>query len=250
MALLGSPQDRFPQMMSPPSRTVGTAAHNLDAAPEEKEHVDGCWSQAASAISAASSEHFSLPGRRVQAVDNLMYGVGQQGLFHLCANPAFEFVKGDVRREAAVRRRLHTDVMVHLAAMIVGTSACDRDPLLATSVNLEAVRLLSTLRSPPATRRSPNTNSGYRPPAGQSFCTEESPAPAYALWPHKVREAESLYATAEAPTSGLALRHCIQHAPAAASTCSSIILFTRLSRKAIWFSLKRISRETISMFVM
>ncbi len=33
-------------------------------------------------------EHLLDAGCRVQAVDNLMYGVGQQGLFHLCATPA------------------------------------------------------------------------------------------------------------------------------------------------------------------
>ena len=49
-------------------------------------------------------EHLLAAGHRVQAVDNLMYGVGQQGLFHLCANRAFDFVKGDVRDEALMTR--------------------------------------------------------------------------------------------------------------------------------------------------
>src|SRR5438552_9518710 len=92
-------------------------------------------------------EHLLDAGYHVTALDNLMYGAGQQGLYHLCANPPFDFVKGDVRDEQAMQSALRrADIVIHLAA-IVGASACDRDPLLATSVNLDAVRLLVRLRS-------------------------------------------------------------------------------------------------------
>ena len=137
-------------------------------------------------------EHLLAAGHRVHAVDNLMYGVGQQGLFHLCANLAFDFVKGDVRDEALMRGLVRdADVIIHLAA-IVGASACDRDPLLATSVNLEAVRLLSRLRSPRQIVIYPNTNSGYGATSGQSFCTEESPLRPISLYGRTKVEAESL----------------------------------------------------------
>src|SRR6185295_6242508 len=83
-------------------------------------------------------EHLLDAGFAVTALDNLMYGAGQQGLFHLCANPAFDFVKGDVRDEAVMRSALKdADVLVHLAA-IVGAAACDRDPVLATTTNLDS----------------------------------------------------------------------------------------------------------------
>lgn len=42
-------------------------------------------------------EHLLNAGYQVTAVDNLMYG--QHSLFHLCAEPRFEFVFGDVRNE-------------------------------------------------------------------------------------------------------------------------------------------------------
>src|SRR5262245_41234243 len=81
-------------------------------------------------------EHLLGAGHKVKAVDNLMYGAGQQGLFHLCAHPAFDFIKGDVCDENVMKVALKdADVIVHLAA-IVGASACDRDPHLATTVNL------------------------------------------------------------------------------------------------------------------
>src|SRR5205807_627420 len=106
-------------------------------------------------------EHLLHSGFKVTALDNLLYGSGQQGLYHLCASPAFDFLKGDVRDEPTMRAALRdADVIVHLAA-IVGAAACERDPLLATSVNVDAVHLLDRLRSPHQLVVFPNTNSGY-----------------------------------------------------------------------------------------
>ena len=41
-------------------------------------------------------------GFRVTVLDNLMYG--EQSLFHLCSEPRFQFVLGDVRDQRVVRR--------------------------------------------------------------------------------------------------------------------------------------------------
>lgn len=135
-------------------------------------------------------EHLLAAGYRVTALDNLMYGLGQQGLFHLCANPDFEFVKGDVRDEATMRAALKTaDSVVHLAA-IVGASACDKDPALSTSVNLDAVKLLNRLRSPSQSVIFPNTNSGYGATTGANFCTEETPLEPISLYGRTKVDAE------------------------------------------------------------
>jgi nucleoside-diphosphate-sugar epimerase len=137
-------------------------------------------------------EHLLAAGHAVTALDNLMYGTGQQGLYHLCASPLFDFIKGDVRDEAVMRSALrHADVVVHLAA-IVGAAACDRDPLLATSVNLDSVRLLDRLRSPSQLVVYPNTNSGYGITSGESCCTEESPLRPISLYGRTKVEAERL----------------------------------------------------------
>jgi nucleoside-diphosphate-sugar epimerase len=136
-------------------------------------------------------EHLLQAGFRVTALDNLMYGMGQ-GLYHLCANPAFEFIKADVRDEQAVRSALrHADVVIHLAA-IVGAPACDKDPLLATSVNLDAVRLLNRLRGPGQLVIYPNTNSGYGITSGATFCTEDSPLQPITLYGRTKVEAEQV----------------------------------------------------------
>lgn len=135
-------------------------------------------------------EHLLGAGFQVTALDSMMYGTGQQGLYHLCANPAFDFIKGDVRDQelmrAAVRR---ADVIVHLAA-IVGAPACDKDPLLASSVNLDAVRLLNRLRSPHQLVIYPNTNSGYGVTSGETFCTEDSPLRPISLYGRTKVDAE------------------------------------------------------------
>jgi nucleoside-diphosphate-sugar epimerase len=137
-------------------------------------------------------EHLLAAGFEVTALDNLMYGTGQQGLYHLCANPRFDFLKGDVRDESlmksAVRR---ADVIIHLAA-IVGAAACDRDPVLATSVNLDSVKLLNRLRSPRQLVIFPNTNSGYGITSGETHCTEETPLKPISLYGKTKVEAERL----------------------------------------------------------
>jgi nucleoside-diphosphate-sugar epimerase len=135
-------------------------------------------------------EHLLDAGYHVTALDNLMYGTGQQGLYHLCANPAFDFVKGDVRDEKLMQTVLRRADIVFQLAAIVGASACDRDPLLATSVNLDAVRLLLRLRSPRQLIVFPNTNSGYGTTSGEMLCTEESPLQPISLYGKTKVEAE------------------------------------------------------------
>jgi nucleoside-diphosphate-sugar epimerase len=137
-------------------------------------------------------EHLLDASYAVTALDNLTYGSGQQALFHLCADPAFDFIKGDMRDEVVVTLALRrADVVIHLAA-IVGASACDRDPTLATSVNLDAVRLLSRLRSPNQLVIYPNTNSGYGTTSGESLCTEDSPIRPISLYGRTKVEAERI----------------------------------------------------------
>ena len=144
---------------------------------------------AAGYIGSILCEHLLDAGYRVTAVDNLMYG--QHSLFHLCANPRFEFVYGDVRDEGLMRRLVKgADVLIPLAA-IVGAPACDRDPWLARSVNLEAVRLLNRLRSPSQLVIFPNTNSGYGIKSGDVYCTEDTPLEPISLYGQTKVQAEA-----------------------------------------------------------
>jgi nucleoside-diphosphate-sugar epimerase len=123
-------------------------------------------------IGAVLCERLLEAGYRVTVVDNLMYG--QQTLFQLCSDPGFDFAFGDVRCERLMRDLTSkADVLIPLAA-IVGAPGCDREPNLARTVNLEAVRLLNRLRSPQQLVVYPTTNSGYGTKSGEVFCTEET----------------------------------------------------------------------------
>jgi len=79
-------------------------------------------------------------GYNVRVLDCLMFG--GEPIIDLLNSPAFEFVKGDVRNEADVRKALEgVDYVAHLAA-IVGDPACAQQPELARDTNLEGSKLL------------------------------------------------------------------------------------------------------------
>ena len=146
-------------------------------------------------------EHLLRAGCRVTVVDNLLYG--QRSLFHLCADPAFAFEYGDARDESLIARLVKTaDVVVPLAAL-VGAPACDRDPFLARTLNLDAVRMINRLRSPRQLVLYPTTNSGYGAKSGDVFCTEETPLEPISLYGTTKVEAE---ADVLASPNGITLR--------------------------------------------
>lgn len=128
-------------------------------------------------------------GCDVVALDNLMYG--QRSLFHLCPSSRFDFVFGDVRDETLMTGLVkQADIVIPLAA-VVGAPACERDPWLARSVNLEAVRLINRLRSSSQLVIFPTTNSGYGTKSGDAYCTEETPLEPISLYGQTKVEAEA-----------------------------------------------------------
>lgn len=133
-------------------------------------------------------EHLLDTGYEVTVLDNLLYK--QRSLFHLMANPKFEFVFGDVRNKGLMSQLLKgADIIIPLAA-IVGAPACDRDPQLATSVNFDAIKLLNKLRSKHQLVIYPTTNSGYGTKSGDMFCTEETPLEPISLYGQTKTQAE------------------------------------------------------------
>jgi len=82
-------------------------------------------------------------GYTVRVLDKLMYG--GEPIIDLMNYPNFQFVKGDVRVEADVRKALQgVDCVAHLAA-IVGDPACAKDQELARTTNFEGSKLLYTI---------------------------------------------------------------------------------------------------------
>jgi len=174
----------------------GSAAHRRAGGPTPVADIQSCTVRrhvlvtgGAGYIGSVLCEHLLDAGFSVTVLDNLAHG--QHSLFHLCGNTAFNFVFGDARDERALAPEVErADVIVPLAA-IVGASACDRDPALAESTNLGAVRLLNTLRSPRQLVIYPTTNSGYGTKSGDVHCTEDSPLEPISLYGRTKVDAEA-----------------------------------------------------------
>ena len=122
-------------------------------------------------------------GHYVRVLDALLFG--GHSLLGVWGDPAFEFQRGDVRDNTAVRTALDgMDAVVHLAA-IVGDPACSRKPELARETNLNAsLSLLDECRR----RRVgalvfASTCSNYgRMGNGASFVDEQSPLAPVSLY--------------------------------------------------------------------
>lgn len=140
-------------------------------------------------------EHLLDEGFAVDVLDTLAFR--QNSLFHLCAHPRFNFIKGDARdRRVLAPLVARADVIIPLAA-IVGAPACNADPIAAQSLNFDAIKLLNELRTPAQLVVYPNTNSGYGLGSGETFCTEETALAPISIYGRTKCEAELLLLAAE-----------------------------------------------------
>ena len=112
-------------------------------------------------------------GYAVHVLENFLFA--QTSLADCCIEPNFQITRGDCRDKSTMARVLKdADYIIPLAA-IVGAPACHFDQTAATSTNLDAIKLLLSMRSANQRIVLPNTNSGYGIGDKGSFCTEESP---------------------------------------------------------------------------
>jgi nucleoside-diphosphate-sugar epimerase len=145
---------------------------------------------AAGYLGSVLCEHLLRSEYQVTALDKLIYG--QHSLFHFCHHPDFNFILGDARDEGTLAPLIKkADILIPLAA-VVGAPACDRDPWLAQSVNLEAVAMLNRLRSSHQLIIYPTTNSGYGTKSSEVCCTENSPLKPISLYGQTKVQAEML----------------------------------------------------------
>ena len=111
-------------------------------------------------------------GHEVTVIDNFMYK--QTSLASSIYNKKLKLEFGDVRDTHLMGKHLaQADVVIPLAA-IVGAPACDKDPLLADSVNKEATLWLIKNLSPDQIILMPTTNSAYGSGDENNFCDEKS----------------------------------------------------------------------------
>jgi len=112
-------------------------------------------------------------GHKVTVLDNFMYHLNS--LAHVCHDPGFEVVRGDVRLESTVLPLLKkADIVIPLAAY-VGAPLCARDPVGATTTNHDAIVTMLKHASKHQRILMPTTNSAYGSGDANNYCTEESP---------------------------------------------------------------------------
>jgi len=124
-------------------------------------------------IGSILTENLLELGFNVTVLDNFMYK--QASLNHLCHNPRFNVVNGDIRNLAHVQPLLkNADVIIPLAAL-VGAPLCNKDVVGADTTNKEAVFMMLDKISKDQRIIMPTTNSAYGSGEENNFCTEESP---------------------------------------------------------------------------
>ncbi len=129
-------------------------------------------------------------GYEVTILDNFLYN--QSSLLDCCNNKNLTIIRGDVRDKETVENALKSkDIIIHLAA-IVGAPACDLDPNRSITTNLEATKLILSLRTQEQKILFPCTNSGYGIGEKNKFCTEKTPMNPISLYGKNKVESEKI----------------------------------------------------------
>ena len=119
-----------------------------------------------------------------------LFREGDAVLAPCCRFESFTPVRGDARDEKLLRKLLaQADIVLPLAAL-VGAPLCAQDPFNATTVNRDAVVMLSKLVGRDQRVIYPTTNSGYGFGEQGQFCTEETPLRPVSLYGTSKVEAE------------------------------------------------------------
>ena len=109
----------------------------------------------------------------VTVIDNFMYD--QTSLAKSIRDRNFEIIFGDVRDESLMKKLVSkADIIIPLAA-IVGAPACDKDPVMAQSINKDSILWLLKQVSRSQQVIMPTTNSAYGSGDKNNFCDENSP---------------------------------------------------------------------------
>ncbi len=112
-------------------------------------------------------------GHKITVIDNFMYN--QTSLAGIARHKNLELVFGDVRDESLMKPLIiKADVVIPLAA-IVGAPACDKDPIMASSINKDSIIWLLKQLSKNQRVLMPTTNSAYGSGGENHHCDENSP---------------------------------------------------------------------------
>ena len=132
--------------------------------------------------------HLLAEGHEVCVLDSFMYG--QAPLLDHLFDGRLEIVRGDARDESLLKRLVPAADAVLPLACLTGAPLCDRDPIGARTVIVDAVASLIALASGGLRIVYPTTNSGYGVGEADAHCTEESPLRPVSLYGRLKAEAE------------------------------------------------------------
>jgi nucleoside-diphosphate-sugar epimerase len=111
-------------------------------------------------------------GHKVTVIDNFMYK--QTSLASCIRDKNFKLIFGDVRNESEMGKLIdEAEIIIPLAA-IVGAPACEKDPILASSVNKDSLLWLFKQIKPNQRVIMPTTNSAYGSGDSNNYCDENS----------------------------------------------------------------------------
>lgn len=127
-------------------------------------------------------------GHEVSVLDNFYFG--QATLLDCCADKKFRMLRGDARDENIVKNLIEDSELIIPLAALVGFPLCDFDKTSARTTNLDAVKMILSLRTPEQKIIYPCTNSGYGTSDDSIYCTEDTPLNPISLYGMTKVEAE------------------------------------------------------------
>jgi len=129
-------------------------------------------------------------GYQVITIDNS----NQDSLSVCCQDKKLTSVSGDVRDEKLISKYLKDVDYIFPLASVTGAPACDKDPIGARAINLEAVKMILRIRKKKQKIIFPTTDSGYGVGQGNVkepvYCDENTPLNPISLYGRLKVEAE------------------------------------------------------------
>jgi len=119
-------------------------------------------------------------GFEVIALDNFMYN--QTPLLDCCHDKKLTIIRADARDKDIISKCLKNSDAIFPLACLTGAPLCQKNPLEAKAIIVDALKMILDLRSKKQIIIYPTTNSGYGIGQKGVFCTEKTPLKPVSLY--------------------------------------------------------------------